>query len=570
MTTIHKAYRARLNAERREIRILTLHPGTPPSPIRCSLSVHSLSDLPTYDALSYAWGDANIRRGIVVDGEQLRVTRNLEVALWHLRDPNENRIMWIDALCINQSDVIERNEQVRIMRDVFSSARTVFLWIGEADDWSDVAFDHMSWHTGMPKEMGTRRHLLLFIYSLHFRPYFTRIWTLQEMCLAKRDPIVVCGYKAALWSSFVEAFEIMYNATFQEIPRSMVEHMDAELRGQSFLPIQRTKELRAMVQKYHGCTLDYLLYNTVAHDATVPQDKVYALVGLLVTDLMANLAVDYRKSKVRVYTDAMAYMFTEDCGAESLSTLWQGLGACGFPSWVPDFSCRELESADTGKMHSFLVPDAVLVHYSGPDVDPSLVKGQVLADNETLEAAAWLIDTVEDVLLFGDDLTACVSQLPEVEAHAARATNRACNNAAPREPLWRTLASNSKYDDPPAIAPIAHEHDYQKLLSSAPLVDGSDLLYGDYAQRLKRQLPGRTFFTTANGLLGLGTPNVRAGDHVTHWPDARTPFLIRTCEDHQGYCRLIGPAYVGGIMAGTMLKDIIAAKGLELTTLLIR
>lgn len=140
-------YSARLNSESGEIRILTLLPGEQYSPIHCTLSTVSLSTLlwrPEYDALSYAWGDAYHRRNIILDGNEHAVTYNLEVALQHLRHRREKRLLWIDALCINQADVIERSEQVSMMGDIFSSARTVYLWIGEADQCSDGAFDAMS------------------------------------------------------------------------------------------------------------------------------------------------------------------------------------------------------------------------------------------------------------------------------------------------------------------------------------------------------------------------------------------------------------------------------------------
>ena len=88
-----------------------------------------------YLALSYTWGDANQRRNITVNGATISVTANLEAALRSIRDSRVLKAgvkLWVDALCINQDDLEERNRQVKRMQSIFSNAQSVFVWLGEA------------------------------------------------------------------------------------------------------------------------------------------------------------------------------------------------------------------------------------------------------------------------------------------------------------------------------------------------------------------------------------------------------------------------------------------------------
>lgn len=95
-----------------------------------------------YNALSYAWGDPFPTADIVLNGSRMTVTANLESALRHLRDlpmPEAQGLpVWVDAICINQDDLKERNEQVQIMRDVYRKAHRVISYLGDGDcdtDW---------------------------------------------------------------------------------------------------------------------------------------------------------------------------------------------------------------------------------------------------------------------------------------------------------------------------------------------------------------------------------------------------------------------------------------------------
>jgi hypothetical protein len=117
------------------IRLLVLIPGEMDSPIQTYLAEFRLQENPPYEAVSYTWaneeGDCSLSSQIRCGDARLWVTKNCELALRYLRETDSERILWVDAICINQKDVDERGHQVGIMRDVYSEAARVLIWLGE-------------------------------------------------------------------------------------------------------------------------------------------------------------------------------------------------------------------------------------------------------------------------------------------------------------------------------------------------------------------------------------------------------------------------------------------------------
>lgn len=105
------------------ISLIILYSGEPDDPIKCSLRYHKLDAAPEYEALSYVWGSHEDPKLIELKRNSCWITRNLDEALHRLRSLTENRVLWIDALAINQTDIDERNHQVRIMGDIYSNWR---------------------------------------------------------------------------------------------------------------------------------------------------------------------------------------------------------------------------------------------------------------------------------------------------------------------------------------------------------------------------------------------------------------------------------------------------------------
>lgn len=124
--------------------------------------------VPTYEALSYTWGNPADTEPITLNGQTMHVTRNLTAALLALRNENEDRVMWIDALCIDQTNLQERNEQIRRMPAIYQRATRTIAWLGESDSASLHTMNVME-HLG-----GTKTHMDSFIPLGHdwFGPQF--------------------------------------------------------------------------------------------------------------------------------------------------------------------------------------------------------------------------------------------------------------------------------------------------------------------------------------------------------------------------------------------------------------
>jgi hypothetical protein len=120
------------------IRLLELHPGLWDDSIECTLSAIDLdSTSQPFEAISYAWGDANKRREIICNGASLSITESLFEALQVFRSHPSTagaRFLWADGVCIDQANTEERSHQVQLMRRVYSGASKVLVWLGHADD----------------------------------------------------------------------------------------------------------------------------------------------------------------------------------------------------------------------------------------------------------------------------------------------------------------------------------------------------------------------------------------------------------------------------------------------------
>ncbi|PYI05117.1 hypothetical protein BO78DRAFT_276464, partial [Aspergillus sclerotiicarbonarius CBS 121057] len=122
----------RLDADRRQIRIASILPGRWSEDVSCKLEIVSLDDKPSYEALSYTWGDLSDKVPIFLECSTFLVTKNLHMALRRLRHVGEERDIWVDALCINQSDKPEKTRQIQMMKDIYSDASEVQIYLGES------------------------------------------------------------------------------------------------------------------------------------------------------------------------------------------------------------------------------------------------------------------------------------------------------------------------------------------------------------------------------------------------------------------------------------------------------
>ncbi|KAF2809375.1 HET-domain-containing protein, partial [Mytilinidion resinicola] len=112
------------------LRLLELRPGNRNDPICCHFREVSITSPLLYNALSYNWGSSTERIPILCDDAVIEVTCSLFTALNRLRDPVKTLTIWVDALCINQGDLEEKRQQVKMMRNIYAKANTITVWLG--------------------------------------------------------------------------------------------------------------------------------------------------------------------------------------------------------------------------------------------------------------------------------------------------------------------------------------------------------------------------------------------------------------------------------------------------------
>lgn len=125
-------------------RLLRLEPGRFEEVLRCHVQLSDLRSGPTFNAISYTWadesGDDQKLAEVLLDGKPFRVTRNCDSAMRRVRQYDYQTSIWIDAICIDQDNDMERGHQVRLMPQIYHQARRVLMYIGEHDEYSRKLF----------------------------------------------------------------------------------------------------------------------------------------------------------------------------------------------------------------------------------------------------------------------------------------------------------------------------------------------------------------------------------------------------------------------------------------------
>ena len=187
-----------LNADRDCTRLLRIEAAQDGDPIACTLFEVAFGDRPKFDALSYMWGDGKAECNIIVNGVDYGVRQNLWDALHYLQKHAPDTDYWIDAICINQKDVDERNRQVRMMHHIYFRAQTVVVWLGKTyAGYETVLPDLKALQHHKPSDQqadlgeiadatrnsSAERSLAEKLYK---DSYWKRLWIIQEIAQAQK------------------------------------------------------------------------------------------------------------------------------------------------------------------------------------------------------------------------------------------------------------------------------------------------------------------------------------------------------------------------------------------------
>jgi len=164
------------------IRLLRLMPHTDETAdIHCELFEYSLQNncqgTHLYEALSYAWGNPDEKLPIFINKRSVNIPINLCAALLQLRNHSIERILWVDALCINQDNQQEKEHQIQLMARIYSQANRLLVWLGETADDSDLALEEIRVAGGKKStDSSNNKKIQQAVLALLQRPWFRRMW----------------------------------------------------------------------------------------------------------------------------------------------------------------------------------------------------------------------------------------------------------------------------------------------------------------------------------------------------------------------------------------------------------
>ncbi|KAE8418013.1 heterokaryon incompatibility protein-domain-containing protein [Aspergillus pseudocaelatus] len=275
------------------IRLLRLMPHQDKhAPIQCQIPDYPLHESVVgthrYEALSYVWGSLEKPHSIILDNGCLSVTTNLYAALLHLRDRFIERVIWIDAICINQNDLRERSSQVQVMAEIFAKASCVVVWLEEEEEEEATGIhdDKSSDEGGRALEVIRKAAEAYYstsmdenkaVLSLLGRSWFQRVWVLQEIAAA-RHILIACHSAEIDGHAFSSGLTALKDIIADKDMRDQIGMTVFLIKNATLRPkrvIARSDKISLRI-----CPLEDLttMYNSC--EATDHRDKVYALLGM--------------------------------------------------------------------------------------------------------------------------------------------------------------------------------------------------------------------------------------------------------------------------------------------------
>ncbi|KIW89808.1 uncharacterized protein Z519_09237 [Cladophialophora bantiana CBS 173.52] len=283
--------------------------------IQGQLVTAKVCDNTKYEALSYVWGSMTERETISVKDMIVSVTPSLAKALRHLRLADAPRVIWIDSICINQADILEKNSQVQLMPLIYEKASNVVIWLGEATHDSVVGIQILKYFASSqePSESPpwmTEPPQLVYrgLENIMNRDWFRRIWVVQEAALS-RIATIVCGPYSFSWTSH-DCILVRRFARMIKYAELSPDWEEAGLEKIDFRPLLELLDLQIgqQLDKSWGSTnrrapdiLD-IAYDMRHRSSTDPRDKIFGLAGI--TSFMIggeDLRPDYSMSVRQAY-----------------------------------------------------------------------------------------------------------------------------------------------------------------------------------------------------------------------------------------------------------------------------
>lgn len=466
----------------RDIRLLIIHPGEPEDNISCALGTENLDETPSYFALSYCWGGPQKSKEIKCNGVTLKVTENLVSAMKRLRSTYSLQAFWIDAICINQDDLVERARQVQIMCDIYRSADNVIVYIGEDTEGLGRAMelfqklheksqDPMSNTNtaGMIRDSLPRSSEEVW-YRLHDffnRPWFSRIWVIQEVAVASVDPVVLCGSFTLSWSAVAKVARFLRET-------ALTAAMQPRSPSGNAIMIQQFKEMPQ--------SLGLLLTTSFHFESSDPRDMVFAFYGIVHPEDRQVFGspyfeVSYEKSVKDVYRDVMmgciSHYGSMDVMFRGSSPLYRGK-TDGLPSWVPDWAIPPIHQTVPLASGSFLTgykASGGRRAWKGSSDHPDVLRIAGKSQDEVV----WVAERFQKG---GLELLPHLRKRPQtLEKLWSEISSRLGQSRKVMEAFWRTLVVNLDRDRSPT-SPMSYNY-FVRFWHQSKMYDQRAMRYRD-------------------------------------------------------------------------------------------
>jgi hypothetical protein len=480
-------------------RLLALQPGKLGSTITGQIQEFNLLQPPPYHALSYVWGQEPELHQVFINNASKMIKPNLFHALGRIRALQKVQFyIWVDSLCINQSDTTERNAQVRRMSQIYNRASGVFIWLGEEDTTSKIAVELINTIYEQSKKTFAETRPPLFSLSHQWwrdynfialsllleRPWFRRGWVLQEAAFSTSS-VIQCGDRQA----HIDRFSFVVRLLREQLscdPQAMGLANDRTRVGtlMNFIDspavrmldmiegvFQRSSDGRIIS---HNMPLEKLVHLGTFSETSDERDVIYALLNLAsdITTSLHPIIPDYRKSILGVYTDFIMHFYDQSGSLDILCRPWApmpsshgqynrkhdrfGESSQQLPSWV--VSRDKLPFGDPSwrskhRLHgNSLVGSSLKCPYNAhAGSQPMVVKWPTADQPNSLFVKGRVLTTVSkrsSRMANAIVTTECLDVLEEILPLLIT------ESFTPIEGIWRTLCADR--DDKGCRAPISY------------------------------------------------------------------------------------------------------------------
>ncbi|KAI1463434.1 heterokaryon incompatibility protein-domain-containing protein [Daldinia caldariorum] len=566
-----------LPADGSQIRLVTIHPGDTTDSVECTVENFPFVETRgsySYEALSYVWGDATSSTSISLNGASFQVTRNLENAIRALRLQDRKRIVWIDALCINQTNIQERNQEVRRMGKIYSQAEHVVVWLGpdttiqgECVAGKTIDFlnlladaspqDPEAAATAMIKAPNGLYSVQL-VHKFFYQPWFNRVWILQEIVLAKTATIVY-GDRQIGWDRLLGAIDALRRLQLGQ--HTHIWRLSGAARADSvrmcWLRVRNARSEEKPSRSIHLELAD-LLWQTRFFGKSEPRDRLYGILGLLKFDVSSEklLEVDYKKPVADVFRDLAIFMFKGGMLSHALCSVVDSME--DLPSWASTWT-SELKGDAASRLSPGLATYMQIHELKGLRTPPNAphfstdlrqitLRGHVFTPG--IQHTGKGFKPHESKLsTYDESISLCHARLVEWEDEMQR---QECSRAIfktrdERRKAWKYALLHELPGG--GVETIKNYDLLTNRNGNVPQVKDGPLIVRamvDLQSKLGIHCNFRKPFITASGLMGSTGANreVQIGDRVCVFVGSAVPYILRPLSPSRGLYMFIACCWV--------------------------